>query len=66
MKKQDRRRRFQQAMPSRRGGRSKCGSLFNRVRMETGMMRFEGDRDATEEDRRPTEQGGINEEPLNE
>ena len=41
-RKQARRRRFQHVMPLR-GARLKCGSLVKRVRMETGMMQFEGD-----------------------
>jgi hypothetical protein len=41
--KKGRRRRLQDVMPSRRGARLKYRSLVNRVRMETGMMRFQGD-----------------------
>lgn len=42
-RKQDRRRQSRHVRPSRCGARLKYGSLFKRVRMETGMMRFQGD-----------------------
>jgi hypothetical protein len=41
-RKQDRRMRLQHVMPSRCGARSKY-QPFERVRIETGMLQFEGD-----------------------
>jgi hypothetical protein len=42
-RRQGRRRQSRHVRPSCCGARLKYGSLFKRVRMETGMMRFQGD-----------------------